>query len=79
MRGLFRREKSKQASFELSCRKLTVTVSAVRLHELDNRSRHLAELSISSVQLIGDVDGHVARPASAASKTMMRTRLAVSL
>jgi hypothetical protein len=63
MRRLFRREKSKQASFELSCRKLTVTVSAVRLHELDNRFRHLAELSISSVQLIGDVDGHVARPA----------------
>ena len=78
MRGLFRREKSKQASFELSCRKLTVTVSTVRLHELDNRSRHLAELSISSVQLIGDVDSHVARPALSGIEGYDANGLAVS-
>jgi len=75
MRGLFRREKSKQASFELSCRKLTVTVSAVRLHELDNRFRHLAELNISSVQLIGDVMVTSRDQPSAVLKAMMRTGL----
>ena len=75
MRGLFRREKSKQASFELSCRKLTVTVSAVRLHELDNRFRHLAELryrrcSSSAMSMVTSRD----QP-SAALKAIMRTGL----
>ena len=75
MRGLFRREKSKQASFELSCRKLTVTVSAIRLHELGNRFWHLAELRYrrcrsSAMSMVTSRD----QP-SAALKAMMRTGL----
>jgi hypothetical protein len=46
-----------------------------RLDELENRLRHLAELSVALAQFIGDVDGHITDHPSTVLKATMRTGL----